>query len=707
MIKDNKKFDTAVKNLAYDEENKHLGVLTQDGDFRIFNDDLSTMVWGLRTRIVQEHLLRQTEFISDDLKYIVLAKPKTNEASVLDVKKKKILYTISKNSGEIETLFINNTNKYLLSGGVDGRTYIFNLQTGHFLYNLPSHADYVTAITVTNTAQLVATGSFDGTIYLTNLNTLKNPVKLTGHRGYISGIEFLNNGKLVSADKNGNIIIFDFVQRKIKKRLQKVPDDITKIKVDANREFLFVGTKLGKVLVYDLTKEKLFANNFRKFNASISKIALTKDGYLYVGLQNGEIHKEKLIDEEKYETFYEKNDYLAIYDELERSPFVIYTQAYKKAERTWEEALFSAKELLSQQKTQEAKKMLEPFNDVPKKRTVIKTIIKEFAEFEKFKSYVEGNKYSLAYQMTLMNTSFLDTKEYKKMEGDWSKKFNKAQDIILDPRSDEIVKELLKDFRGIPSKTKQIQQLFKDKIAYNMLKKRLDAKNYKEIFGLIKQYPFLKESQEYEMLIKYADNCYINLMKAFSKSDFSKVKEYLEILDGFEDYDEELKSIQKEITALIQLTQACKSNDRVKMYEILDSLSHTVNLECVQKIKQEWQEIMNEADTLTYGGDVKKLIELFKDFFIIKSKSMIIKKYIFSAYVQELEQMMKDAGPQNEKIKALVKDKIVKVNDMFGSIEEIRSLLYSYNGFYGDTFEITDEKPEQDISKKEYIDFFG
>ena len=699
------KLDSSIQSITYNEESKRLGVLTKDGNFRVFDKDLEKIVGGLKSNLPQEHDFRQTQFISNDLKYIVLAKQKTNEATVIDVEKKKKIYTISKNSGEVETLFINNSDKYLVSGGIDGRTYIFDLKNGHFLYNLPVHADFITAITITNTTQLVATGSYDSTIYVTNLSTLKNPVKLVGHNGYISGIEFLNKGKLVSADKNGNLIIFDFVQRKIKKRLEKVSDDITKIKVDASREFLFVGTKLGRILVYDLINETLFTDNFRKYNAAICDMALTKDGHLYVGLQSGHIYKENLIDEDMYNRFYEKKDYALIYKALENSPFIIYTQAYKKAEKRWQEALSSAKELLANKKIEEAKKLLEPFNDIPKKRSIIKTISSEFLEFEKFKNYVDGNKYSLAYQMTLKYTSFVDTKEYKKMESNWSKKFNKAQDIILDPRSDELVKDLLKDFRGIPSKTKQIQQLFKDKVVYNMFKKRLDSRNYKEIFNFIKQYPFLKESEVYGDLKKYADSCYINLKKALSNLDFLKVKEYMEILEGFEEY--ELKDIKNEMTMLIQLTQYCKNKDKIKIFDIIDNLNYDIELDCVKKIKKEWDAVTTKADIFSFRGDVEGMIELFKDYFIVKSKSTLIKKYIFSAYAEKLERLMRESSNTDKKSKELVKSKVIKANETFGTIEEIKSIVHSFNSFYNESFKITNEIPEQNVSRKIYVSFFG
>ncbi|MBU0631484.1 hypothetical protein KKA17_02455 [bacterium] len=699
-------FDSVIRNIVYNQEDSKLGVLTEDGNFRVLDENLKTVA-GFKTNLPQEYHYRQTQFISTDLKYVVLSKPKTNQAVVFDTVNKKALYTIAKNSGEVETLFINNSDKYLVSGGMDGRTYIFDLKTGHFLYNLPSHTDYVTAITITNTTQLVATGSFDGTIYVTNLSTLKNPIKLIGHDSFISGIEFLNKGKLVSAEKNGNIIIFDFIQRKVKKRLEKVPDDITKIKLDPKREFLFVGTKLGRLLVYDMVNEVLFSPSLHKYTASIMDIFVTNDGILFIALRNGAVYKEKLIDDEKYNAYYEEKNYGAIYKELERSPFVIYTQAYKMIEQKWEEALVVAKELLSQKKIDEAKKILAPFNTTAKKNSTIKTIISEFEEFEKFKYYVDTKKYALAYPLTLKYVSFLDTKEYKKMEDDWSKKFNKAQDVILDPRSDEIVQDLLKDFRGIPSKTKQIQQLLKEKVVFDMFKKRLDSRNYKEIFNYIKHHPFLKELEIYGQLMKYADSCYLNLTKSLSALDFLKVREYLDILEGFEEYESDVKEIQKEVALLIQLSEYCKNNNVIKIYEIIDNLNYDIDLDCVIKMKQKWEKIIDKADTLSYQGDVKGLLELFKSYFIIKSKSTIIKKYILSAYAKKLEYFMKKAGNTNEKIKMQLQDKILKLHEMFGSVEEIKSMLYSFNTFYEDTMLFAEELPERDVSRKEYDSFFG
>ena len=698
--------DSAIKKLTFNQTNNLLSVLSEDGAFRVLDANSLKTVSGFKTNLKQEQNFRKTQYVSNDFHYIAVAKSKSNQVIVLDTTNKKIIYTVSKNSGEVETVFINNTNRYLICGGVDGRTYIFNLKNGHFLYNLPSHADYVTAITMTNTTQLVATGSFDGVIYITNLNTLKNPFRCRAHKSYVVDIEFLNKGKFISAEKDGGLVIYDFVQRKVKKRLPLVPDTITKMIVDSKREYAFIGTKLGAILVYDLIKEDIFCDKLYKYSSAVMDMYLTTDGILYIGLQNGSIFKEKLIDEEKYDLLVKQQKYIELYKELDTSPFVIYSKAYQSVEKKWQQTLKIAKTLLSQQKTEDAKKILEPFNNIPKKRTIIKTILSEFEEFEKFKNYVQNKKYSLAYALTLKYKSFIDTKEYEKMERQWSKNFNKAQDIILDPRSDEIVKDLLKDFRGIPSKTKQIQQLLKDKVIFNLFKKKLDSKNYSEIFGFIKQYPFLKETDIYQSLTKYADNCYINLKKELSSLNLLKAKEYIDILENFDEYEHDTKEIKHEITLLMQLMQYCKTDDTIKIYEIIDSLDYDIDLDCVKKYQQQWDEITQKADVLSYKGDTTGLIELFKNYFIVKSKSEIIKKYILSAYAKKLDYFMKKATKDDEKTKNLIKKKILQLHEMFGFSEEIKSIIFSFNNFYQEDITIGDEEPPKHVTYKQYKEFF-
>ncbi len=701
------KFDSPIRSMILNEDKGILAVLTEDGSFRALNSHTLKLQSYFKTNLAQEHGFRRTTCISYDLDYIALAKPKTNQAMVISNKiNKKILYKISRNSGEVETIFINNTNKYLISGGVDGRTYVFNLKTGHFLYNIPSHADYITSITVTNTTQLIATGSFDGVIYVTNLNTLKNPIKYRSHHAYITGLEFLNKGKLLSSDRDGNLVVYDFIQRKVKKRLPKVPDDITKIKVDSKREFVFVGTKLGKILVYDLVRETLFSDNLYKYNTAVIDIDISHDGVLYIGLQDGYVYKEQLIDEQKYDDYLKQDNYQAIYAELQTSPFIIYSKAYQEVEKKWEQILIVAKDLLAQKKINEAKQILKPFEVVSKKRSAIRTILNEFEEFGKFKFYVDNKKYSLAYPLALKYKSFIDTKEYKKMENDWIKKFNKAQDIILDPGSDETTRELLKDFRGIPTKTRQIQQLLKDKVVFNMFKRKLDSKNYQEIFHFIKQYPFLKETDAYQQLMKFADSCYINLTKELSNLNLLKAKKYLEILMNFDEFEDEVKDINNEINLLMQLTQYCKENNKIKIYEIIDSLDYDIDLECVTKMVKEWDDVIEKANLLAFKGDTTQLLKLFENFFIIKSKNEIIKKYMLSAYAKKLEYFMQKATKDDVKTNKILKNKILELYNLFGYIEEIKSIIFIFNDFYHENFTIEHEKSPKHVTYQEYKNFF-
>ncbi len=697
---------SAVRKISFCETDGRVGAITENGSFFVLNDELKKVA-GFKTNYAQENGFRHTQFISYDLRYIALCKQKTNQAVIMDTVNKKVLYAASKNSGEIETIYIDVQNKYLVTGGMDGRTYMYDLKTGHFLYNLPSHADYVTAITMTNTTQLIATGSFDGKISVTNINTLKNAIKLLGHNAAIIGIEFLNKGKLVSADKNGGLIIFDFNQQKIHKRLESSPDEITAIKVDPNRDFLFVGSKLGRISVYDLKTESLLTHSLHKFSSPITDISIAKNNLLIVGFKSGMIFKNKLIDEEKYMKMYDAGEYAGIYKELEKSPFVIFSLAYEKVESKWEASFQIAKDYLADRKNEEAKTILIPFESVPKKKTLIRMLLNDFEEFNKFKSLVEMRRFALAYSLVLKYPLLEETKEYRMMENEWKRNFNKAQDIILDPRSDSAVSELFKDFKGIPSKTKQIQQLMKDKTIFNMFKKRTDAKNYKEVLALANQYPFLKELDAYKQFLKIANAAQVSLTKAMASLDYSKAREYIGLLESFEEYAQSAEEAKRELSLLIQLTGYCQSNDIKKLFEITDSLNYEIELDCIKKLQAKWNATLDHANSLAAKGDVVGVINSFGEYFKIDSKSDLIKKTILSAYRKKIEYFMQKAGKEDERTKLSIKNKILSLENLLGTTEELVSLDLAFKMFYGELVGLDGDKREKEVSREKYEEYFS
>ena len=68
---------------------------------------------------------------------------------------------------------------------------------------------------------------------------------------------------------------------------------------------------------------------------------------------------------------------------------------------------------------------------------------------------------------------------------------------------------------------------------------------------------------------------------------------------------------------------------------------------------------------------------------------------------------MQKSGQENEQVKKSIQNKILNLENMFGSIEEMKSLDFSFQSFYGKNVGLNNEKAERSISKKMYEEYFS
>ena len=691
-------FKLPILFLQFHEAENTIAVIDKSSALRIL-DETFNVASGFKVNIEHAHDFRKTAFIDNSFSYYVLSKPQTNKALLYDVATKKSLYSIGRNSGEIETIFIDRQKKYIISGGIDGKTFVYSLANAQLLYTLAAHTDYVTSVAVTNTTRLIATGSYDKTIFVNNITTLRNPVKLIGHTDMIVAIEFLNNGKLVSADREGNVIIFDFVKRKVHKRLEKIPDHITTMSIGENRRFLFVGTKLGSVAVYDLEEERQLTHKLVKVSSPITALVATHDGYLVVGTQSGSVDAFKIIEDEAvYEAYIAAKEYVKIYDACRENPFVLYSEAYEKVEQIWKKSLEAARLYLTKGAREKAKAVFKPFSDVREKRTMIQTLMQEFEQYNKFSDCVRNQKYALAYNLATQFKSFVETPLYKQMENEWKSKFNKAQDLIVEADGERKVKELLSPFAGIPSKTKQIQQLFKEKMVMNLFKKKLDAKNFKELFGFIDVHPYLKELDIYQELTQIADTTYINAEKAISEAKYSEARDHIDLLEYFDDFKEDCEELRHKINDSYTLENLYKEEKLQQAYNLIAGNIFLMDHPYALKLENVWDGLQEQAYAFANKGDIKSVLSLLENYFSIESKLELIKKVVIAAYLKRLEYYISKKAPYETII-----ERLEKLLALTGLTDEIGSFIQLINRVYKSDYEASRQPSAVPFNKKNVI----
>lgn len=349
---------TMIKTL----KNGRVAVVDQANSVRFFTLNPIELKDGFKTSLPQNELIFQGADFSSDGKYAALSVKKMGVA-VFNAPKKELLYRFKRHEGEVEALKICDRTGYLATGGQDGRTLLWSLRTGRMITTLTPHRDFVTSIDFSPNGRWIATGSYDRRIFVTDISSLGRQTTLVGHRSAVTTLKFISEHRIVSADKDGEIIVWDYWSSKVIKRLKKMIHTVTALATTPDDRFLFTADKFGLVSIYDLTTYELIESRFLQYAKPVKKLCYVQEGdYLVVGLETGEIiFNAPLHARKEMESLIAVGDLEGASKIAEENVLLRYTESYEKLEHFWNDAFETAIKLLEEGKKERAKSLLRPF----------------------------------------------------------------------------------------------------------------------------------------------------------------------------------------------------------------------------------------------------------------------------------------------------------------------------------------------------------
>ncbi len=650
--------------------NGNLVVMDQKGNLRQLDVDTLKTVGGFKTNIEQERSWGNHMSVSASGKYAASVIPHTNRSALYDIEAKKLLYMTSRHKGDLESVRVDDNNHYLVTGGTDGKTYVWNIGTEKLLYAFPPHADYVTALEINSV--WIASASYDKTISVLNLTTMQTPVRLRGHSSVIIQMKLLKNMRMLSVERGGAILLWDLKKGAVLQRFVRMNDDVTCFAMSSDEKFLFVGTKLGTVSLYEAETGKQLKKHFLKEESKITAISvLDAKGELAVGTNAGLLNFYPLIPDKQYLLERLKNrDYDGLYEEAKKNPLLYYSPVYFKLEELWENTFLKAAKMLENGEKTNAEAVLSPFSKVSSKRAAIQDLLKDYEEFNKFRHFVNEKKYSLAYPLANRHPHFKQSDVYKMMENEWHVNFNKAKTCLMQKEGDEKIRRLLNNFKGISEKSILIQELFQQRTAYMLFTKILAKKDYKAIFNLLNKCPFIKEFDEYDKLLEYADECYIKAQQSIERKDYSNAVMYAYELMNFPDFTADAKEMIENTRILEQFSKAFASNDMALMYQMIGEHPFLVEMEEAKALEEDWHHHLLLAEKYASKADVVNTVASLEDFFEIKAKHLPIAVVLQQAYIAQLNRALR-----SKKSQTVVQNAIKQYVVFFGIDDHIENYI--------------------------------
>ncbi|HLD23252.1 MAG TPA: hypothetical protein VJA83_04860 [Sulfuricurvum sp.] len=627
--------------------NGNLGIIDAQNTLRILDGASYDVLDGFKTNIHHEQHLGSYVDMTTDGEYTVSAIAGTHKAGIFSLSKRELLYKAGHHQGDVESVGVDPNGRYFVTCGQDGKGFAWVLKTSRLAFALPPHADYVSTVAFSDNGQWIATGGYDKIIILFNIATMKEPVKLYGHSSVIVKMIFLPEAKLLSVDRDGNVIVWNIGKGKVLKRLTKMNDDVTSMCISTTKRFVFIGTKLGYVGLYDMQTMELISQHYVKVHETVTSLALLSNPFrLAISTLKGDLLIYSLFgDEKRYKDMLRDGGYKAFYDALDDNPMLLYSKLYEVAEKIWLDTVEKGRHLLEKNERQKAKEIFAPFAVIGKKQSFISQMLSSYEKYEQYRLSAQEGHLALAYSLAKQYPSFQDSEIYRKMELKWKKNFFKAQELILTPNGEDQARELLAQYRGISEKTVLIQQLFEQRKMYVYFKKTIAQRDYVKFFSLVKMYPFLKEFEEYTAVMEYADKLYIQTQKAYAEGDFATARKGCEILISFPDYAQEAYEVGNTIRIKHLFYEAISSNNLSNAFSYLSLYPLLYETREGQILEREWNSAVDRAQKYAAAGNASETRAVFEPYFGIRDKFMAMAGVVSQAYCVQLEEKIRRDFP--------------------------------------------------------------
>ncbi len=629
-------------------DNGNLLVVDSKTTIRFLDKEKLNVVAGFKANIAHARYKTKVLSFSTDGSYFSSLSADCRSARLYNVKTKKTVAKIDRHQGEISCVGIDPKNRYMFSCGDDGKTFAIDIHTGKMVFTLPIHKDTINDVAFSTNGQWVATASYDRRVSVFNIATLTPKHLLKSHSAPVVKLQFLSEHRLLSIDKNAKAIVWNIYDGSIVARLEGIHDNVTQIAVDGDNRFVFMGTELGYIMVYELENYTLLSGKYIKLDSTITALCFrdsSKD--LIVGTQKGDLLFYDIYAEEKeLKELLNAQKYDVIQEYVDNNPLLEYTKVYQMVSKIWEKTVQKARLSLQKNDEQTAKELFEKFKNIPAKNTIMRKIIKEYAEFNRFVTAAKQGKISLAYAIANAHPDYKNSKIFKSLELNWKKIFVVAQKYALEPRTIEKARELLLPYRGISEKTALIQELFSQGDLYKRFKVAVGQKDFKVAFELLKQHPFLKEFPEYDALMKYGDSLYIKSQKFLQEGDTHSAVKVLRILLDFTDFSKEAKELLYNVEAYQKFFNAIEDEDMQLAYNLLDSLDNLMDTEDGQKLQEQWNSDFNKANLYAAKADLSSVKSTLQSYMQISSKNISLASVFGLCYIVQLENALRDKKEQ-------------------------------------------------------------
>lgn len=533
--------------------------------------------------------------------------------------------------------FCGSRGQYLLTGGTDGKVYMYSTQTGKVIMSLKPKPDYISHLTVDQKGGNLAYSAYDKSLSVLNIRHQKERLNIFVDDAIEHSFFYNDSKSLYAIGREGNSYVYDFKTDEMSKKAL-FPSWPSCCVVDFSGRFAIVGGRNGSIYVVKLADNSMFST-FKLDQKGISSLHV-EDSYLFIGFESGWVYMVDMhafIDD--FSQALSVKNFRSAKRCLDNNLFLAIHPMSEMFQDAWEEIL---KEIISQFSTGKAASALEfatPFLSDDEHKKEFEFLLQKQKDFEKFAVLVLKKEFQEAFSM-LERAPYLEkTDSARKLELYFSKSFAEAKKLIAADSLRNIpkVQELLKPFCVVPAKKEMIHSLQKNYEIYLKADALIKEKQFREYFALTAKYDFLTSEEVYKKICNLAEASIAKLRKLIDEGQYDEALAGIKQVAIFLPYKEQLMELAKEIQLRKKLLEAIRSDNIQSAYELVTAYPLLESMAEFVAYDEAFDEVLSSAMQSVANGEIKQVQQILSPYAGIPIFKPKIKECIRQAAFNKLE----------------------------------------------------------------------
>lgn len=615
--------------------------------------------------------------------YIAIGEPRSPDCHILHIYNGILTHikTLSWHKADIYNIRFSKNGKYMVSGGEDGKVFIFGMPHFNIINILPPRSDYISNIHFGKVLKLVVYSSYDNVNCIFDMDTNKIIGEFETNAVAEDMTFFDNDSKIFFICANGESGIYSIET----KTLDIKPNYnawLTRVGMTKDDNFTYIGSRDGFLRYLDLQTNK-HSFNIKLDNDGIASMRVI-DAKLYLGFASGHL---EIFDLQRFESEFisaiNANDLRKAEQIAQQNLSLKTLKSYiALKDRLWIEEFKDAQDILSQNPSQsafsEAFTKLKVFFEDEEKKTAFDDFTRNIGAAKDLREAMNAKDYALCYKIVSENAYLKETIDYERLESLYNEAFESAKRLLLSNDDKDKASEILKPFASVPHLKETINILLRNAAKFKEAENLFKNKHFGEFFKLSESFRAIKTTTNYKKALLFGEQILATINELEAKNSNEKALELLEILLKFVPFQKVALERKNTILLKLEFLDLYNKKDYQKIYTQIQKYHSLKGLKEYINLAHRFNDIFENALLNASSGSCEAVYRQLEPYFNIAFFSDKIESIFNISYINELDSTLEKYKKNTSEAQNNTIDWFATLEqyiNMFGKNDELLKIL--------------------------------